>query len=429
MNEDLTRALRHLYDLAFLETSPLAAHLKPEPGTHSRGAALRRAIVEAIELLRPPAGTSVEASSWRAYQILEGRYIAGMTRAEVQGELALAKSQFYRDHTKAVEALASILCDRWQSEPAHDELGAEASVSQEDALEQDELLALRELDELVRHEDEQRVDLWPLLVDVSDLVTATLPSDRRIVLALEESPLMVRTRPGVFRQGLLLTLAGVARHTCWGDILLSASGAGGVTLFIRVEGQTVGDALDRMSRANRDVMMGFIAAAGGKVQVAEAPVRKASTSDALVIRYSVGQATRSVLLVDNSRELADLYARYLEGQPWALRYAGSVVEAIAHCADKLPAIVLLDVLMPDRDGWHLLAQLKRDDRTRHVPVVICSVLDQPQLALSLGATGYLRKPISRQGLVDALDRWALTDSRQRARHPSPGFPAPPPTCG
>jgi CheY-like chemotaxis protein len=61
--------------------------------------------------------------------------------------------------------------------------------------------------------------------------------------------------------------------------------------------------------------------------------------------------------------------------------------------------------MPGRDGWELLLELKRDRGTREIPVVLCSVLDEPRLALSLGAAGYLHKPIDQGQLVGALSRF------------------------
>jgi CheY-like chemotaxis protein len=60
--------------------------------------------------------------------------------------------------------------------------------------------------------------------------------------------------------------------------------------------------------------------------------------------------------------------------------------------------------MPGRDGWDLLLDLKRDRRTREIPVVFCSVLDEPGLALSLGAADYLHKPIDQPRLVASLER-------------------------
>jgi CheY-like chemotaxis protein len=68
-------------------------------------------------------------------------------------------------------------------------------------------------------------------------------------------------------------------------------------------------------------------------------------------------------------------------------------------------VILLDAVIPGRDGWELLLELKRSRETREIPVVLCSVLDEPGLALSLGAASYLHKPIDQAQLVGALSRF------------------------
>jgi CheY-like chemotaxis protein len=72
---------------------------------------------------------------------------------------------------------------------------------------------------------------------------------------------------------------------------------------------------------------------------------------------------------------------------------------------ELPDIVLLDVQMPDVDGWETLSRLRGDPRTADLPVVLCTVKGLPEDTLrgwSLGCDGYLGKPFDISGLVDEL---------------------------
>jgi CheY-like chemotaxis protein len=76
---------------------------------------------------------------------------------------------------------------------------------------------------------------------------------------------------------------------------------------------------------------------------------------------------------------------------------------------------VLDVMMPEQDGWTLLGQLREHPTTRGVPIIVCTILPQEQLALTLGAAEFIRKPVSRKTLLSALDRQAdqlLKESRQ-----------------
>ena len=73
--------------------------------------------------------------------------------------------------------------------------------------------------------------------------------------------------------------------------------------------------------------------------------------------------------------------------------------------------MLLDVLMPQEDGWDILQSLKTLPETASIPVVICSVLSQPHLALALGAAEVLRKPISEETLLATVKKvLALEDT-------------------
>jgi CheY-like chemotaxis protein len=111
----------------------------------------------------------------------------------------------------------------------------------------------------------------------------------------------------------------------------------------------------------------------------------------------------TVLVVDDNPDVCLLFQRYLD-RTYRVIQAHSATEALALLRDARPEVVTLDVLMPSADGWELLQQIRADPATRDVPVIICSVVRDDSLALSLGATELLPKPISREGLRSALER-------------------------
>jgi CheY-like chemotaxis protein len=67
-------------------------------------------------------------------------------------------------------------------------------------------------------------------------------------------------------------------------------------------------------------------------------------------------------------------------------------------------VIVLDVMMPRIDGWEMLGRLRSNRATSHVPVIVCTIMAQEELALSLGAAGFLKKPVTRQDFLAALDR-------------------------
>lgn len=119
--EDLVRdALLHLHDPSYLQTHPLAMRAAGS-GAIARGKWLYRLLLDSIAALRPTSGTPTASRSWRTYRILELRYIDAREVADVIDRLAISRIQYYRDHHRALQALASVLRDRW---PATD--GSEA---------------------------------------------------------------------------------------------------------------------------------------------------------------------------------------------------------------------------------------------------------------------------------------------------------------
>ncbi len=71
-----------------------------------------------------------------------------------------------------------------------------------------------------------------------------------------------------------------------------------------------------------------------------------------------------------------------------------------------PSAILLDVMMPQVDGWTVLSALKRDPKLAAIPVIIVSMLDERPLGLSLGAAEFLTKPVDRSRLVDTVRKHA-----------------------
>ena len=111
---------------------------------------------------------------------------------------------------------------------------------------------------------------------------------------------------------------------------------------------------------------------------------------------------RAVLLVEDDQSSLDLLAAYLEGR-FRVLTARDGVEGLEALRSERPAAVVLDIRLPGIVGWDVLAAIKADPDTADTPVVVASVLDERAKGLALGAHAYLVKPISRDGLLAALD--------------------------
>ena len=114
--------------------------------------------------------------------------------------------------------------------------------------------------------------------------------------------------------------------------------------------------------------------------------------------------SRSVLVVDDNEDVCLLFHRYLLSAGYRPREVTSGEEAISFARDHDLYAITLDLMMSNEDGWDVLQTLTHDPKTSGIPIVVCSVLDQEQLALMLGAAAFLKKPVRREQLLQSLAR-------------------------
>ncbi|HEX8429836.1 MAG TPA: response regulator [Longimicrobium sp.] len=116
--------------------------------------------------------------------------------------------------------------------------------------------------------------------------------------------------------------------------------------------------------------------------------------------------TRSVLVIDDDAAPRELLQRYLTGEGFTVRTAASGPEGILLARTLHPAAITLDVMMPEMDGWSVLKELKEDPELRGIPVIMLTMVDDPERGFALGAAEYASKPVDRQRLSAVLRRYA-----------------------
>jgi len=108
---------------------------------------------------------------------------------------------------------------------------------------------------------------------------------------------------------------------------------------------------------------------------------------------------RTILVIDDDADARSLLGRLLGVRGYVIQEAQNAQQVQDILAAATPDLILLDVLMPQQDGWRLLQGLKTHEDTAAIPVVICSVLGQSDLATALGAAAVVPKPISEDTLI------------------------------
>ena len=118
----------------------------------------------------------------------------------------------------------------------------------------------------------------------------------------------------------------------------------------------------------------------------------------------IPEGRKVILAIDDDPQVIGLYERYLNPQGYYVVPLTDPTKAKEEVLKVKPFAITLDIMMPNKDGWSVLTELKSDPATKDFPVIICSIMEQAEKGFNLGAADYLMKPILEEDIVCALDR-------------------------
>lgn len=122
----------------------------------------------------------------------------------------------------------------------------------------------------------------------------------------------------------------------------------------------------------------------------------------------MAETDRHVVYIEDEQEMIDLVKLILTRKGYQVTGAGGGQEGLTTVRKQLPDLVLLDLMMPDMDGWDVYQQMKADDLTRNIPVIVVTAKAQnidKVLGLHIAKVDdYISKPFSPQELLDSVDR-------------------------
>jgi signal transduction histidine kinase len=126
---------------------------------------------------------------------------------------------------------------------------------------------------------------------------------------------------------------------------------------------------------------------------------------------------KSILVVDDTRENLRLLAEILTSRGYRVRPAPNGERALASIQKELPDLILLDIMMPEMDGYEVCRQLKADEQTRHIPVIFISALGEifdKMRAFSSGGVDYITKPFQIEEVLARIQtHLSLEEMRQK----------------
>ncbi len=400
--QHLRSALNHLYDPYFLRKSPLVKvfGLGDQPDTPS---ILQQILNDAIEKMAPKPEDGSLAQQRRNYELIMYRYVQQFNQDEVSNQLGLSVRHLRREQNTAIYELAARLWNQYHlgSKPFQISLQEldDAALAVEPAPSADEMASTpNDLSWLENSATINPADLQQVLPAVLEL-GSSLAKRYQVNLNLDLPPTLplLAIEEVALRQLLLNVLSvGVGwRSAC--DLNLRVRNADPnitITLTCAADAQRTLSADEKSS----------LELASQIARVYAGHVNSALDEQHFQISISLPiYQQRLVMVIDDNLDFIQLIERYLTGTRYKTISERDPRQTIASAEQNHPDLIILDVMMPNMDGWEVLGRLRRHPATAQIPVIVCSIVPQKELALSLGAANFMRKPLSQEALLAVLD--------------------------
>jgi CheY-like chemotaxis protein len=401
-------ALTHLYDHVHLQSHPLADYLAEtnDVGQVTRAQKLRRLLLNALEELSPPADACANSDAQIHYSALHYRYIDGLAPEQIAEILAISPRQTYRKIREGIEAVASLLWDRFQMEVKVGAMVRPKAAADRRSMAQATVAYMN-------------TQAHPEILEVSSLVAGVVKDlqpyceriGAEIDLQMSAKSLYIHADRIMLRQALLNLLTSGLGQTARPRILVNLLQERR-ELRLSLEIQANQESEERRQKTAEREGIG-LEVAMRLFELQGCQIYQARAGEQWRVELGLPLAgPHHVLLIDDMPDMLDLFQRFTI--PYAVEVTGakSVDEATKLLDEFTPSLILLDVMLPRKDGWEFLQTLKANPATTQIPVIICSILNEPDLATALGADDYLRKPVRQEALLKMLVRWLDLDPAQ-----------------
>lgn len=399
-NKQVADAYEHLYDLVYLRTHALIDLLVAGSFSRRKEKAwqLHHLLLDIIEEVNPGPHAPPLSREWRRHRLLVLHYVDGLEPQAVATELGISRRHYYREHEAAMEAVASILWQRYGIQPAQ---SLPSAPDEPASLGRLELLRL----EAARTAQVNRyTQVGEVIQGVITLLQETLDQrELRLCLALPGTLPAPLIDQGLLRQVLLGILAYLIESASQAVIHLRVQPAKSrLYLSLVIEpSSAIHSPLEVEVQERLAAFREMVALSNSSIE----PIYSGEMVAGFSLQLPTGPQ-RTVLVVDDNEDVLELFHRYLSRHNYHVVTTQNGPEALQLARRLHPYAIILDLMMPGQDGWDVLQTLLNQPETGHIPVIVCSVLRQKELALLLGAARFLQKPVSDQMLIEALEALA-----------------------
>jgi CheY-like chemotaxis protein len=374
--EQVKEALEKLYDFQALQDNKLTEQFESDPGmafttgTHQ----LRGQLIDAIESLNPGQNVAAHSGTVRIYNLIYMHYVGRLTIQQVAYEIGVSLRQAYRDLRRGQELVSAVL---WHK--LHNEIPIASPDTSINA-------------ELTRLEDNTTSIVLRDLLETALRPVQILADKYAITVHVEapQKPIIFTSNSTMAQQILTSILSQIIQQVKPSSLNIKLSEA---APFIRI--CYVDNSHPHLHI--EPIILQMMEQVHWELEYGEANGRQE-------ISLKSSQRRALVIVIDDNEGLIHLLQRYLTDDAYTVMSVPNSEQGLEIIPQLQPDAIILDVMMPGIDGWELLQRLRTRRETAFIPVIICSVINDPELAFALGASHYVSKPVTRETLRLALQQ-------------------------
>jgi CheY-like chemotaxis protein len=395
-------SLAHLYDPAKLRSSPLVDLLGLAHKPHS-SMALQDILSQAVAACEPSPGTPDQANAWRLYNLLSQRYVEQFSIEDVAANLNVGLRQLRRLHNQALQMLSDHLWAQYDLTSRQHEYSGMAGHSDAPANQGETIAARhRELEWVQESIQTERVDAVQELLSALSVVRPLMDTLHvHAECELLNNPPTLAVRLPAVRQALLGVLYTAIHLAEGGAIRVRMSHRANQLLMHiwPVPPGSKGLALALGENEALETARELLQLSGGDLRL------NALAGDPLLQAFELSLPLGEqipILVIDDNADTLRLIERYLSDSPYLFTGTREPKQGLALASRSSPRVIILDLMLPDMDGWEVLSRLRQHPDTCDIPILVSTILPYEDMALLRGAAAFMRKPLNRSALLEIL---------------------------
>jgi CheY-like chemotaxis protein len=390
----LREALLNLYNPYELKHNPLQIILPDQEEEPKKD--LKGILIDSINGLMPDKQTPYDTKAWKFYELLNYCFVDQIGQKEAAKNLLISLRTLQRLLPEAIETLAEQIASKYHYTLVDEEAEPLQKTNKPTGQGELDKTWARETDSLKAKNPGNIIDIHKMLKEILQILQPISGIDQsKVQVELPEEAWLVMGQVTFLRQAVLTAISAFDRQKP-GQIVISSERKDSQG-FIQIKGRG-GQHIGNTSGAD------IPAALTNLMQMLKgsADIRQTTAELSILLSFPAHKQYK-IMVVDDNADAIRLVEKYLSSNIYTVTGVQDPERVISEIEKERPFLILMDVMLPNIDGWMLLSQIRLNPDLSKIPVIVSTILPQEHLSISLGADGFLRKPYSQQELLRMLE--------------------------